>query len=204
VTSRAEILSAARRLIARDGADRLTLRRLSTEMGIGTTTLYHHVRGREDLLVLLLDEMLRAAPQPELPPEPRERIVVTTVAIRDALAACPWVAEVLTTDGFLGLLDDESVRMVEVILTAAAEEGCTPEAAVDLFRNLWYFAVGEILIRARSRSTTPEERAQRPGFASRNPDLLPHLAAIGPRWPAIADRDTFESGVRAFVNGMLG
>jgi hypothetical protein len=31
----------------------------------------------------------------------------------------------------------------------------------------------------------------------------PALAAIGERWPAIAAQDTFEQGVRAFLDGLL-
>ncbi len=53
VTSRTQIMTAARRLIDRDGWEKLTLRRLAAELGIGTTTLYHHVRDKEDLMVLL-------------------------------------------------------------------------------------------------------------------------------------------------------
>ncbi len=53
VTSRAEIFAAARRLIDRDGWEKLTIRALAGELGIGATTLYHHVRDKEDLLLLL-------------------------------------------------------------------------------------------------------------------------------------------------------
>src|SRR5579875_1528408 len=56
VTSRPEILAAARRLIDRDGWEKLSVRRLAAELGIGTTTLYHHLRDKEDLLLLLLNE----------------------------------------------------------------------------------------------------------------------------------------------------
>jgi hypothetical protein len=32
---------------------------------------------------------------------------------------------------------------------------------------------------------------------------MPSLAAIGDRWPALAARDTYAAGVRAFVDGLL-
>ncbi|MFV2144239.1 helix-turn-helix domain-containing protein [Isoptericola sp. G70] len=202
-TSRAEIVAAARRLIEDEGAERLTLRRLATAMGVGPSTLYRHVRDREDLLVLVLDDFLQQVPLPDLPRAPRERVVVAAVAMRDALASRPWAADVLAVDGFLGRLDDASVRLVEVVLAAAVEAGCSSEQAVDLFRALWSHCVGEVLIRARSRTTTREERARYPGFASRDPRLLPRLAEIGTRWPHIAARDTYAAGVRALVDGML-
>src|SRR3954451_14787026 len=86
VTSRAQILAAARRLIDRDGWEKLTIRRLAAELGIGSTTLYPHVRDKEDLLLLLLNEYADQIPQPDLPDEPRDRIVAAAIALHDGLA----------------------------------------------------------------------------------------------------------------------
>ena len=160
VTSRAEILTAARRLIDQDGWEKLTIRRLAAEIGIGATTLYHHVRDKEDLLFLLIREYAEQIPHPELPDEPRDRIVAASIAIHDALAAWPWAAEVLTTDGFLARLGDSALELVEVIVAGCVDDGCAPEKAVHVFRNLWYFTVGEILVRAHSaRGREAYERA---------------------------------------------
>lgn len=204
MTSRAQILAAARRLIDRDGWEKLTIRRLAAELGIGSTTLYHHVRDKEDLLLLLLNEYADQIPQPDLPDEPRDRIVAAAIALHDGLAAWPWAAEVLTADGFVGLLGESALWMVETIVAGAIDAGCTPEQAVDVFRSIWYYAVGEILVRAHS----PRRRADggRPGtpfFGNLDATGMPSLAAIGDRWPALAARDTYAAGVRAFVDGLL-
>ncbi|SHH66621.1 transcriptional regulator, TetR family [Streptomyces sp. 3214.6] len=97
VTSRTQILSAARQLIDRDGWEKLTIRRLAAEIGIGATTLYRHVQDKEDLLFLLIQEYADQIPHPGLPGEPRDRIVAALTAVHDALADRPWAAEVLTT-----------------------------------------------------------------------------------------------------------
>ncbi|MEV4257937.1 helix-turn-helix domain-containing protein, partial [Spirillospora sp. NPDC049652] len=112
-TSRAEILAAARLIIERDGWERLTVRRLAAELGIGTTTLYHHVRDREDLLVQLLNEHVDRTPWPEPPGGPRDRIVAAALAVHDSLAAWPPAAEILTADGFLARLGEPALRAVE-------------------------------------------------------------------------------------------
>lgn len=205
MTSRAEILAAARRLIDQDGWERLTVRRLATELGIGTTTLYHHVRDKEDLLLLVLNEYADRIPRPDLAGGPRDRIVGAAVAIHDALAAWPWAAEVLTVDGFLGLLGDPAVSLVETIVGGAVEHGCTPEQAVDLFRDVWYYTVGEILVRAHSARRQADERSvfRDISFTGFDAQRLPHLAAIGDRWPELAARNTFPGGIRAFVDGLL-
>ena len=206
VTSRAEILAAARRLIDRDGWEKLTVRRLAGEMGIGPTTLYRHVRSKEELLLLLLNEHTGQIPQPELPSDPRERIVRAATAMHDALAAWPWAAEAVTNDGFVGLLDESAVWMVEAIVAGAIDCGRTPEQAVDVFRSLWYYTVGEIIVHARSaRRRADEDLPRHPGgfFGRLDAARMPRLAAIGDEWPALAGRDTYAQGLRAFVDGLL-
>ncbi|WP_298176073.1 TetR/AcrR family transcriptional regulator [Saccharomonospora sp.] len=208
VTSRAQIMEAARRLIDRDGWEKLTLRRLATELGIGTTTLYHHVRDKEDLMVQLITDHADRMPHPELPDNPRERIIVAAIAIHDALAALPWAAEALTVDGFLGRLGDTALWHVETIVAGAVAHGCTPEQAVDVFRNIWYYTVGEILVRARTANHRHLDREkllnqQKLRFDNRDSTQLPHLAAIGNQWPTLASRDIYPQGLRAFVDGLL-
>jgi AcrR family transcriptional regulator len=206
VTSRAEILDAARRLIDRDGWEKLTVRRLAGEIGIGATTLYHHVRDKQDLLLLLLNEYAVQIPEPDLAVAPRKRILLAATAMHDALAEWPWAAEALTADGFLGVLDESALWMVETILAGAVEEGCTPAQAVDVFRNIWYLTAGEILVRVHSDRERADGKRPPYGeidFSRFDPARLPRLAAIGDRWPELAARDTYPEALAALVDGML-
>ncbi|WP_329172238.1 TetR/AcrR family transcriptional regulator [Streptomyces sp. NBC_01477] len=206
MTSRTQILTGARRLIDRDGWEKLTIRGLAGEIGIGATTLYHHVRDKEDLLFLLIHEYAEQIPHPDLPSEPRERIIAAATAIHDALAAWPWAAEVLTTDGFIARLGDSALWLVETIVAGAIDHGCTPEQAVHVFRSLWYYMVGEILVRAHSARTRANN--ERPDYiddfiSSLDSSQLPRLAALGDQWASMAWRDTYPQALRAFVDGLL-
>ncbi|HEY3686566.1 MAG TPA: TetR/AcrR family transcriptional regulator [Streptosporangiaceae bacterium] len=206
VTSRAQILAAARKIIDRDGWEKLTVRRLAAEIGVGATTLYHHVRDREDLLIQLLNEYAEQTMRPDLSGGPRERVIAAALAIHDSLAAWPWAAEVLTADGFLGRLDEPALRMVEAIVAGAVDCGCTPEQAVDVFRGIWYYTVGEILVRANSDRRRPgagPPARREPFFGDIDASRLPRLAAIGDRWPALAARDVYPEALQAFVDGLL-
>jgi hypothetical protein len=147
-------------------------------------------------------------------------VIAAATAIHDSLAAWPWAAEVLTTDGFLSRLGESALRVVEAIVAGAIDHGCTPEQAVQLYRSIWYYTVGEILVRAHSggrrsgdgqparhdtyvvdsqvhRITAPT------GFGSLDVSELPHLAGIGEQWPVLAARDTYRQGLRALVDGLL-
>jgi AcrR family transcriptional regulator len=204
-TSRAQILAAARELIGRDGWEKLTVRRLAAELGVGTTTLYHHVRDKDDLLLLLLNEYVEQIPRPDLPSEPRDRIIAAAAAMHEILASWPWAAEILTADGFVGLLNESALWLVEVIVAGAIDAGCTPGQAVDVFRSLWYYTVGEVLVRANSaRRRNDAERPWRDiDFSSFDASRLPRMAALGDQWPALAARDIYSEGLRAFVDGLL-
>ncbi|MFJ3661124.1 TetR/AcrR family transcriptional regulator [Streptomyces sp. NPDC090119] len=205
-TSRAEILAAARRVIERDGWEKLTVRRLAADIGIGTTTLYHHVRDREDLLVQLLNEHVDQTLRPDLPAEPRERIIAAATAIHDSLAAWPWAAEILTVDGFLARLGPASLQAVETIVAGAVGCGCTLDQAVGVFRSIWYYTAGEILVRARSAHRRPESTQltqEADFFSGIDSGRLPHLSEVGDRWPELAAQDTYPEALRALVDGLL-
>lgn len=195
---------AARQLIDRDGWQELTLRRLAAAIGIAPTTLYHHVRDKEDLLIQLLSDYADEIVRPELPADPRERILLAATVMHDGLAARPWMTEVLTADDLTGA---SALWMVETIVAGAVDLGCTDEQAVDLYRCVWYFTVGEILVRANS-ARRRAERAGRPAYRDVvmtrvDPAELPHLAALGARWPGLAARDTYAKGIAAVVDGLL-
>jgi AcrR family transcriptional regulator len=203
LTSRTQILAAARTLIDRDGWEKLTVRKLAAELGLGVTTLYHHVRDKEDLQVQLFNDYADQIDRPALPADPRERIITAATAMHDSLAAWPWAAEVLTADDLLG---ESALWLVDTIVGGAVDAGCPPERAVDLYRNVWYFTAGEILVRAHSaRRRAGDDRPtyRDTVFGNLDPDRLPHLAAIGGRWPELTARDTYADGLRAFVDGLL-
>jgi AcrR family transcriptional regulator len=206
VTSRAEILTAARALIDREGWDKLTVRRLAAELGIGTTTLYHHVRDKEQLLLLLLNEYAGQISRPDLPGDSRDRVVAAASALHEALATWPWAAEILTADGFVGLLGEPALWTVETIVDAAIDDGCSRQQAVTVFRSIWYYTVGEILVRAHSARARADGAPQPPTggfFGQLDPSRLPRLAELGDDWPRLAARDTYPEGLRALVDGLL-
>ncbi|NGO73764.1 TetR family transcriptional regulator [Streptomyces boncukensis] len=202
-TSRAQILQAAWRLIEREGWQKLTMRRLAAEAGAAPTTLYHHVRDKDDLLTQLLNDYADRLPRPELPDGPRERILVAATAMHDSLSAVPWAVEVLAGGDFFG---DSALWMVETIVRGAIDCGCTPEQAVDLYRGLWYYTAGEILV----RSATERRHAER-GYdayaeavrARMSRSRLPHMSALADRWAALVARPTYPRGLSAFVDGLL-
>ncbi|MFC7831010.1 TetR/AcrR family transcriptional regulator [Streptomyces sp. NPDC057375] len=201
--SREEVVEAARRIVAEQGMDRLTMRRLATEVGSTPMALYHHVRNKEELLVLLLDDYAaRTLRRPELPALPRDRIVLAAATIHEALAACPWIVEALTADD---LMAASALWFVEQIVDGLVECGLTRDRAVHGYRTIWYYTVGEIMVRTtasrRRAYDRPTYREQ--VFANLDPSELPHLAQLADRWAPLTAEDTYLGGLRALVDGLI-
>ena len=202
-TSRPEILHAARGIIDRDGWQKLTIRRLATELGVGATTIYHHVRDKQDLLVQVLDYYADRIERPELPADPRERILVAATTMHDAIAAWPQVAELLTTDDLMG---ESALWMIDAIVGGAIECGRTPEQAAELYRGIWYYTIGEILVRANAGRRAEDDRPRYRDTVFENLDAsqYPNLAVLGEATGRrVTARDTFGHGLRALVDGLL-
>ncbi|MFG3320667.1 TetR/AcrR family transcriptional regulator [Streptomyces sp. NPDC048171] len=201
--SREEVVAAARRIVDADGVDRLTMRRLATEIGSTPMALYHHVRNKEELLVLLLDDYAaRTLHRPELPAEPRERVVACAAAIHEALAACPWIVEVLTADD---LLSTSALWFVEQIVDGLVACGLSPERAVHGYRAIWYYTTGEIVVRttaARRRTGDGRPTYREQVFDGLDADELPRLTEVAGRWASLTAEDTYPDGLRALVDGL--
>ena len=70
-------------------------RAVAQEAGGSTMSIYRHVRDKDELLVLLLDQLARELPAPRLPRDPRARLLAACRAMRDGLAEHPWIVDVL-------------------------------------------------------------------------------------------------------------
>jgi AcrR family transcriptional regulator len=84
--SRAQIAATAVRIADTKGFDAVSMRRVAQELGAGTMTLYHYVRNKDELVMLMNDTVMGEVlvPDGELPIGWREAI--TTIARRSRAA----------------------------------------------------------------------------------------------------------------------
>ena len=94
--TRDEIAQAALRIADAEGFDALSMRRLAAELDAGTMTLYHYVRTKDELLVLLQDAVFAEiiVPPGELPTDWRGALTAIARRSRDALARHPWTLDI--------------------------------------------------------------------------------------------------------------
>ncbi|MER7451864.1 TetR/AcrR family transcriptional regulator [Nocardia beijingensis] len=200
--SLAEILAAADSVIEADGVAKLTMRRLATELGCTPMALYHHVRDKEDLLRLLLNEYADQVVWPDLPEEPRERVRVAARAMRDVLAARPWIVEILAADDLLGV---SALWVSESIVDGFVAGGLPLDRAAQAYRVIWHYTAGDLIVRARSARRAAEDRPtfRAQVFAELDAETYPRLAALGSDYLSLAARDTYDLGLDALIDGLL-
>ncbi|MGW4088830.1 TetR/AcrR family transcriptional regulator [Nocardia sp. NPDC004750] len=200
--SRAEILAAADSVIDAEGVAKLTMRRLATELGCTPMALYHHVRDKEDLLRLLLNEYADQVAWPDLPEEPRERVRVAARAMHDVLAARPWIVEILTADDLLGV---SALWVSESIVDGFVAGGLPLDRAAQAYRVIWHYTAGDLIVRVRSARRAAEDRPtfRAQVFADLDADSFPRLAALGSDYLSLAAQDTYDLGLAALIDGLL-
>ncbi|MFI9557384.1 TetR/AcrR family transcriptional regulator [Nonomuraea endophytica] len=92
------VITAAIDIADSDGLAAVSLARVATALGAATTSLYRHVRSKDDLVVVMRDAA--AAPPPGLPPpDParwRESLADIAWQIYDLYRRHPWVLQVPT------------------------------------------------------------------------------------------------------------
>jgi AcrR family transcriptional regulator len=91
-----QIAEAAMCIADTEGIDALSMRRLAAELGAGTMTLYHYVRGKDELLALVTDRVMREliVPDDEFPEGWREAMTTIAHRTRQAMLRHPWVFDV--------------------------------------------------------------------------------------------------------------
>lgn len=97
-----DVVDAAIELADRDGLAALSMRTLAEQLGVGAMTLYSYVASRDDLVVLMFDQVLGRT---ELPPHEgdlRARLTrVAEVQLAD-WRAHPWLLDVVGVRPWLG------------------------------------------------------------------------------------------------------
>jgi AcrR family transcriptional regulator len=203
--TRQRVVEEALAVIAHDGANALTMRRLAGRLGVVPGALYNHVRNKQQLHDLLLDGVLAEV---DLHLDPAlgwtEQLKVLAHRLRQVLEDHPGVAGILKTRDPLG---PHSLALAEAFLSPLQAAGFADrEAGLAFFLLLDYtigFAVSPSTSVNEQRVRDPATRTQlHQFFRSLPPDRFPALVALGEHvW--VDNRDErFTAGLQVLADGL--
>ncbi|CAM5446488.1 TetR family transcriptional regulator [Streptomyces pilosus] len=202
------VVEAAIEVADRDGLGALSMRRIATELGTGTMSLYRYVPGKAELLDLMLDRVQRPA---ENPADPGDGWRAALEALgRAALALYrrhPWLLEVNQSRPILG---PSALDGMERVLARIKPMGLSDPELVSAIIMIDGYVVGA------ARTQLYQEEAERSSgltdaqfWEAQRPAL--EKAMTSGRYPVLAglsedtfgsDFDHFEFGLQRILDGL--
>jgi AcrR family transcriptional regulator len=166
--SRDEIARAALRLVDAEGIGNLSMRRLATELGAGTMTLYHYVKTKDEVLALMEDAVMAEVVVPEddlVDLDWRATLRAIANRTRDALTRHPWVLDAPDRPSY----GPNTVRHIDQALGALAGLPLDLRTKTDIITSVDEYVFGYCLHRrneAAGRISVPPEGSAGDGETS--------------------------------------
>jgi AcrR family transcriptional regulator len=210
--SRHQIVGAAMRIADAEGLEATSMRRIATELGAGTMTLYGYVSDRQALHAAMLDEALAEV---ELPARRsgswRADLEFAARQLRGVCRRHPWVAQLLGNTPVL--YAPRWLRTLEFSLAALEPFGMDVRRAAAIGRLINNYVVGATLRETseiRAAGVDDDQAAYQAAVAA----YLQQVVSSG-RYPAfsrlaqvmldgrdLTPDDNFDIGLRCLLDGV--
>jgi TetR/AcrR family tetracycline transcriptional repressor len=206
--SRGAIVDAALRVLDREGAEGLSMRRIAEELGSGVGAIYWHVENKEQLIQLVFDRVIGEFPLPDVEPERwQEQVKEAARAEREVLRQHPGIAQLSFGRIPLG---PNAIRYFEwhlSLLRAGLSDKVAALAGDLIHLYVGAFAYEEYVgLRPPSGKDVPVEdfiREMRDYLASLPPDRFPNLSALAVEVVTGGPDERFEFGLDALLAGLV-
>ncbi|WP_159842789.1 TetR/AcrR family transcriptional regulator C-terminal domain-containing protein [Nocardia sp. CY41] len=192
----ADLAAAALAVLDREGLSALTMRAVAKELGMATMALYRYVRDRDELEVLVADQVF-AAIDTSLPEgsDWRERATVLMANIRDGFSAHPAAVPIVLRRRQSSV---ESLRVMEAMLAVLTEGGFTGSARVIAQRTLVAFLIGYL----QNKHYAPLRGQGTIVLADLPAERYPHLAQTAGQAKTMSADEEFRGGVEIMLRGL--
>ncbi|GAA1265356.1 TetR/AcrR family transcriptional regulator C-terminal domain-containing protein [Kitasatospora nipponensis] len=193
-----------------EGLDALSMRRVAADLDSGTTSLYRHVAGRDELLDLMIDAVQGEEPPPPPSGDWRADLLAVARRMRAALLRHPWLGAVMSTRPALG---PNALRQIDGSLAAAGGLTSDITLASDVVVVLTQYVFGAV-----SRELSEQEVQRRTGQSEDEwrRSIAPYIGEVigSGAYPQFARRvieaqehsfeELFEFGLGCLLDGIAG
>jgi AcrR family transcriptional regulator len=204
------IIEAALRISdAEADLDGLTVRRLASDLGVGTMTLYSYFRSKDEILDGMADHVLGRLRLPAEPDAgPAEALRTAGHALLALMREHPTVVRLFSTR----VTDSRAALRgaMEAVLQRFVDAGIPGPLAVRCYGFLITYAIGFASYQGprqwgRLRDAAgAEERRQRTHFYAALPiEDFPQVVANADAVAGLPSDEEFEAGLEAYIEGMV-
>jgi AcrR family transcriptional regulator len=184
------------------GVEEATMDRVADRLGLSVPGLYHHVRGRDDLLRLAAERAMSRAEPPEYGGEHwSDWLIRCARFIRGAFVSQPALLEQFVA----GSMDDDTqLAIIDGSLEVLCQQGFTPGQSLSAWAAVTDMALGSAVEQVRERRKVAEGRswparilAASGRRATSEFAVLPTVASIDPY-----SDDSFEERLALLMTGI--
>lgn len=202
---RDSIVAAAVRIIDAEGVDALSMRRLGVELGSGATSVYRHVRDKNELIDLAFDAITGELAPPEPGTTWEDTLVASARGVRELFHRHRNFVLVI---GHRASLGPHTLALLERLLGNLRSAGFADQTAYHAISAITNYATGFVVLeivpglRGGGGADNPEYRELLSVHVGRLPlHLYPNVAAVAPLMIG-KDEEDFEYGVQAIISGI--
>ena len=195
---RQDLVDAALEMLAEEGEQNFSVRKLASVVGVDGMTILHHFKSREGLLKEVADAMV-ATLDIERPKGPwREVLLEVARRYRDLAVRYPKAFSIVTRFQTSGPADFE---LGEIVYAALLDAGFNEEDAADYGMALFTLAIGfgVVEVGGMLNPCTPEELAE---IEALDPRLFPVTRKMGPVFAKDESDTVFEILLGSFLDGI--
>lgn len=186
--SETEIVEAALRVVRADGVEKLSMRRLSRELGVSPMAPYYYVADKRELLDLVATAALAGVRKP--PPESgtwQDRLVDLLAQIDERLRRHPGLGDILI-EQMLG----KQLDLIAAIMEILYEAGFDDRNVLAGYATIHTYLFGRRRVNPRNLDTPPD--VVMPERVARAMEYLPDLRG----------KYSYDFGVGVLVAGLEG
>lgn len=194
--TRERIVEASVALLDEHGIDGLTMRRLAQRLAVTSTALYWHVKTKEDVLDLAVDEVFGEVRLPDTSDDWREDVRALAHRWRAVMLSHPWSSNLIGRP----MLGPNVLSRTEFLQSALVRGGLVGVQLAVVTRLIANYVIGAALTEATWRRT--EHLKARPAarqHIAAKPDVYPTLIASGHLDEQWSDDELFEWGIDAIL-----
>ena len=204
---RAQVVRAAIALLDEVGLDDLTMRRLAEKLGVKAASLYRHVKDKDELLVLLADEISGEVPTIEPRGSWKEQLAEMAHNARRGLLAHRDAARLMADTAPFG---PKRLRLIESVLRVLRSAGLSgrdaARTAYHLNNTLTEFVAdeGRFAQQAASLGTTTRKMLAdaRKQFAALPKDQYPNVVELAPHLAEDDADGLFQFGLQVWIRAI--
>ncbi len=197
--TRARIVRTALRLVDQQGLGALTMRALATDLEVSPMALYNHVRGKEELLDLMLDLMLGEVDCSATDGDWTTQLRALVCSFHQALSAHPHLAQVYSNQVRIG---PHGLAIIERAIGLLLQAGFPPSDAASAFLTLYAYTVGRHQIGRIAPFPGPTPRDEGEYYVALAPEQIPSIRAVGRHLGGVHQPGVFEYGLDTLLTGL--